>query len=84
MSYRFWKSSTQKKHDQILCYIIYFSDKLSKLKSCSISSSLDSSFIFASCENHGGKLLIFKMQNIIYKVVMTERHLHYMAIIMME
>ena len=51
MNCRFWKSASQKKHDQILmqnhlffCQIIYFFKKLSKLKSSSISSSLDSLF----------------------------------------
>ena len=87
MNCRFWKSATQKKHDQILkrnrpfffVRSFIFSDKLSKLKSSSISSSLGSLFNLLLVKTIVVSSEVSSIQNILYKMAMAERHLHYMA-----
>ena len=91
MNCRFWKSATQKKHDQILmqnCPFFFFffffrsfvfSGKLSKLKSSSISSSLDSSFNLLLVKTTVVNSAIYNVQNTVHEMAMAERCLHYTA-----
>ena len=56
-----------------------FSGKLSKLKSSSISSSLDSSFNLLLVKTTVVNSAIYNVQNTVHEMAMAERCLHYTA-----